>query len=72
MPKRTNGSQPITLEEAADRVAALLRQAEFAELAGDDARTFHEQAFAIAAQALQADPPAITVWDNNYGDGTDG
>jgi hypothetical protein len=65
--------QPITLEEAANRVAALLARAEAADLAGrdDEVSDLHQQAFDITAQALQADP-LVTVWDNNYRDGTDG
>jgi hypothetical protein len=45
------------LEEAADRVADLLRQAEAAEAAGRDATALRAHAFEIAARALQADPP---------------
>lgn len=46
-----------SLEEAADRVAELLRQAEAAEAAGRDSTALQQQAFEIAASALQADPP---------------
>jgi hypothetical protein len=52
VPNRTSKPITLTLEEAADRVAALLRQAEDA---GGDANTLHQQAFEIATEALQAE-----------------
>jgi hypothetical protein len=49
-------SELITLEEAADRVAELLRRAEAAEQAGRDSTAFQQEAFDIAAKALGGDP----------------
>jgi hypothetical protein len=56
--------EPTTLEEAAECVTALLRQAEAAEAAGRDSTPFHQRAFEVAAAALR-DEPFATVLDDD-------